>query len=183
MAILSEDLHIEILTADLRSGNMQFQICSPRKGINVTQFIQNRLQKSCCMSQNIYPFFLAGSGLLQQFHGDVHIPIQQAISWGFGGIGNAVQRQGPIFYSGKASAPPQFYLRGTFTEQFFLPRLKMSYLDTKERKLDIVAARTSTRVAKCHTFNTEQILNKTIENILILCYLVLCYTDIYLWDM
>ena len=149
MAILSEDLHIEILTADLRSGNMQFQICSPRKGMNVTQFIQNRLQKSCCMSQNIYPFFLPGSGLLQQFHGDVHIPIQQAISWGFGGIGNAVQRQGPIFYSGKASAPPQFYLKRNFHRTKKLtPRLKMSHLDTKERKLDIVAAVTSTRVPK-----------------------------------
>ena len=36
----------------------------------------------------------------KKYHGDVHIPIMQAISRGFGGIGN-VQRQGPIFYSGK----------------------------------------------------------------------------------
>ena len=33
----------------------------------------------------------------KKYHGDVHIPIMQAISRGFGGIGN-VQRQGPIFY-------------------------------------------------------------------------------------
>lgn len=44
MAILSGDLHIEILTADLRRGNMQFRMCSPRKGINVTWFIL-RIQK------------------------------------------------------------------------------------------------------------------------------------------
>ena len=83
------------------------------------------------------PTIYKGLSRVLPFHGDVPIPILQQVQY----LGDLVelaielQRQGPIFYSGKASAPP-FYLRNFHRRQKIRHQDWKFHIWTRTRKLN-----------------------------------------------